>query len=166
MPIKRSGNQTVRPKSQITHPSSLHASISWIHGMYSKRLNFGVISLLLFCWCDGFLIRHSENGIDVGEIKLVAYVALLKWVEYKPSETHPNAYELVKHWDDKKWVPVAVQSLIRSFMPETRPQFKSVNDVLCAKNVVLFSAKSQYFGEIATIVDSQSLETNGRVCSE
>lgn len=101
----------------------------------------------------------------MGDINLIAYVALLKWVEYKPSETKPNAYELVKHWDDRKWEPVAIQTLIKSSMPQKGQQFKLVKDVL-RKSVVLFGNNSPYFGEIATIADTQNLDVNGRVHSK
>lgn len=111
------------------------------------------------------LQRYAECGINVGKIELVAYVALLKWIEYKPSETKPNAYELVKHWDDRKWEPAAIQTLIQSSMPGKEQHFKLVKDVL-RKTVILFGNKSTYFGEVATIADTQNLDVNGRVHSE
>lgn len=109
--------------------------------------------------------RYSEGCIDVGEIKIIAYVAQLKWIEYKPSETKPNAYELVKHFDDRKWYPVAIQTLIQSTMPEKGQQFKFVKDVL-RKSVILFGNKSTYYGEVAAIADTQNLDVNGRVKSK
>lgn len=108
---------------------------------------------------------YSECGIDVGEIKLVAFVALLKWIEYKPSETKPNAYELIKHWNDKKWEPIAIQTLIQSCMPDKREQFKMAKDVI-RKTVILFSHNTKYYGEVATVADAQNLEVNGRVNSK
>lgn len=112
-----------------------------------------------------FAKRYAECGIDVGDIKVVAYVALLKWTEYKPSETKPYAYELVKHWDDKKWEPIAIQALVQSCMPDKAEQFKLAKDVI-RKTVVLFGNNSKYYGEVATVADAQNLEVNGRVNSE
>lgn len=109
--------------------------------------------------------RYSECGIDVGPIEMIVYVSLLKWVEYKPSETKPYTYELVKHWDDKKWEPAAIQTLIQSCMPEKGEQFKVAKDVI-RKTVVLLSNNSKYYGEIATVADAQNLEKNGRVNSK
>lgn len=131
-----------------------HAQMSWISLLH--RIRF----LLLL------LHSYSECGIDVGEIKVIAYVSQLKWIEHKPSETIPLAYELVKQWDDKKWVPVAIQTLIECCMPEKGPKFKLVHDLLRGRSVVLAGSKSHYYGETATVADTQSLETNGRVHSE
>ena len=126
------------------------------------KMNFNRSIIVIFC-CNSFLKRYAACGIEVGELKLVAYVALLKWTEYKPSETMPNAYELVKHWDDKKWEPAAIQAIIQSCMPEKTQQFKLVKDVL-HKSVILFGNKSYYYGEVATI--AESLDENGRVKSK
>lgn len=50
-------------------------------------------------------------------------------------------------------------------MPEKEQQFKLVKDVL-RKTVILFGNNSTYFGEVATVADTQSLNVNGRVHSE
>lgn len=44
--------------------------------------------------------------------------------------------------------------------------FKSVEDELRVPNVFLFGGQSNYYGEIAQIVDAQSLNVNGRVNSK
>lgn len=127
--------------------------------------------ILIYTECIGFTTfrfdcsRYSECGIEVGAIEMIAYVAPLKWIEYKPSESQPHAYELVKHWDENKWEPVAIQALIRGFMPETRERFKLAKDVI-RKTVVLFSKNSKYYGEMATVADAQGIEVNGRVNSK
>lgn len=88
-------------------------------------------------------------------------------MEYKPSEAKPNAYELVQHWDDKKWIPVAVQTIVPVSMLEKDPQYKLAKDVLCGgRSVVLFSNHSYHFGEFASVADNRNLETNGRVNSK
>lgn len=130
----------------------------------SPHFRFHQSFLFLFTF-EYICLSYRECGIDVGEIKMLAYVAQLKWIEHKPSETMPNAYELVKHWEDNKWEPVALQTLIPSCMPVKGPQFKLVNDLLRGRSVVLFGNKSYYYGETATVVDIQNLETNGRVNS-
>lgn len=107
-----------------------------------------------------------ECGIDAGEIKVIAYVSQLKWIEHKPSEKIANAYELVKHWDDRKWEPVAIQMLMECCMPAKGPKFKLVKDLLRNRSVVLAGNQSYYYGETATVADTQSLETNGRVHSK
>lgn len=105
-------------------------------------------------------------GIEAGEIKMVAYVSPLKWVEYKASETDPHAYELFKHWDDDKWLVVAVQTLVKSFMPQNDPPVKLARHAFNVPNVFLFSKKSYHYGEMAAINDAGSLEINGRINSK
>lgn len=100
---------------------------------------------------------------------MVAYVVPLNCTEYAATETESNAYELVKHWKKDKWMPVAAQTLIKGFMANKEPKMKRVADVLSTPNVpnvFLMSKNSYYFGEVATINDAQSLETNGRIKSK
>lgn len=154
-------------KSWKIHRILMHVLNNSNHGTVHDNLilySYSHIFQSLFSW-ELIFHSYSECGIDVGEIKIIAYVAQLKWIEHKPSETMSNAYELVKHWDDKKWEPVAIQTLIQSCMPEKGPKFKLVNDLLRGRNVVLFGHKSHYYGEIATVADTQQLDTNGRVHS-
>lgn len=102
----------------------------------------------------------------MGEINVVAYVAPLKWIEYKVSEHQPIAYELLKHFDENNWQPVAIQTMVKSFMPEKNLQFQTVCDALNEDDVFLFSKNSYHFGEMGSIADSQQVATSGRVNSK
>lgn len=113
-----------------------------------------------------FTLRYAESGIHIGEIKVVAYVVPLKWTEYAVPQTETNAYKLVEHWEKNKWIPVAAQTLIKCFMADKMPKMKRVSDVLSTPNVFLLSNNSYYFGEVATINDTESLDTNGRIKSK
>lgn len=98
---------------------------------------------------------------------MVAFVASLKYVEYKIYECKPNTYELVKQWDDEQnWELVAVQTMVRAFSDNSMVKFKSVEEALRVKKVFLFGGKSQYYGEIAKIVDQSMLEIHGSISSE
>lgn len=115
------------------------------------------------------LWRYDEAGINVGEIKIVAFVAPLKWVGYKPSGNSKSyTYELAKCWNDEKWQPIAVQMLIKSVLAAELPALKFASDELRVPDVFLFggNGKTHHYGELAQIVDTQSLETNGRVNSK
>lgn len=96
---------------------------------------------------------------------MIAYVAALKYTEYRISDVEPYTYELTKIWDDEKWEPVAVQTLTKCFMKECMPQLKRARDVLNVRNVFLFNRSSYHYGEMATINDAESLEAYGRVNS-
>lgn len=98
---------------------------------------------------------------------MVAFVAPLKWVEYKPSDNSKSlTYEVAKCWNDDKWQPIAVQMLIKSVLAEEQPARKLASDELRVPDVFLCGGKTHYYGELAQIVDIQSLETNGRVNSK
>lgn len=77
-----------------------------------------------------------------------------------------NLYVLDKNWDDDLWKPVAAQTLIKSPMDEIMQWSKLFEDELHVPNVFLFGGQSNYYGEIAQIVDAQSLSVNGRVNSK
>lgn len=110
--------------------------------------------------------RYAVAGIDVGEIKVIAFVAPLKWIEYKPIDDKSNELKLVKYWDDEKWQPVAAQTMVKRFMSDEMPKIKQAKDVLRVPDVFLFGGRSHYYGEKATIADAQGFETHGRVNSE
>lgn len=115
---------------------------------------------------NGSCYRYTEAGIDVGEIKVIAFVAPLKWTEYKPIDDKSNELRLVKYWDDEKWQPIAVQTILKRFMSDEMPKVKLAKDVLRKPDVFLFGGRSHYYGEKATIADAQGLETHGRINSE
>lgn len=102
----------------------------------------------------------------MGEIKVIAFVAPLKWVEYKAIDDKSKELKLVEHWDSEKWQMVAVQTMVKRFMTDGIPPVKQAKDVLGVSNVFLFGGKSHYYGEKAIIAVDQGLETLGRVNSE
>lgn len=112
-----------------------------------------------------FLQSYSEHGIELGEIKIVAFVAPLKWKEYVVSEKKSCAFELSKYCDEDNWQLVAVQTMVKSFMPEKWPEFKSVSEVLNVADVFLSSENSYHYGEMASICEAGNLKVNGRVNS-
>lgn len=90
----------------------------------------------------------------------------MKWKEYKTTDDKSNELHLVECWDDDKWKPVAVQTLVKRLPSDEISQIKYAHDVLRVPNVFLFGNGSHYYGEKATVVDAQALETHGRVNSE
>lgn len=110
--------------------------------------------------------RYAEAGIDVGEIKVIAFVATLKWIEYEPIDDKSNELKLVKYWDNEKWQPVAVQTIVKRFMSDEMPKVILAKDVVRVPDVFLFGGRSHHYGEKATIADAQGLETHGRINSE
>lgn len=74
---------------------------------------------------------------------------------------------MVEYWNSEKWLPVAVQTMVKRFMSIETPKVKHVKDVLRASDVFLMGGqRSHYYGEKATIVDDQGLATHGRVNSK
>ncbi|XP_055313630.1 5'-3' exoribonuclease 1-like [Sitodiplosis mosellana] len=106
---------------------------------------------------------YAESGIDIGQIKCVAFVAPLKWMEYKSTDDKSNELQLVEYWDDENWKPVAVQTMVKRLSSNKMPKVKYAQDVLRVPDVFLFGGRSHYYGEKATIADAQGLETHGRV---
>lgn len=103
-------------------------------------------------------------GLDVGEIEVVAFVKPLKYVEYKPDA---NNFELVEHWDDAKWHPVAAQTMFKRLAVTTDhlPKTISAKDAI-ANNMVFLLSNSPNYGELAEVAAVHGLETHGRINSK
>lgn len=95
---------------------------------------------------------------------MVAYVLPLKWTEYKPIEGK-KWLEQSKCWNRDKWLPVAVQTLIKDYHSDPT-SIKSTREVLNKPTVFLVSPNAHYYGEIATINNSENVETTGRINGE
>lgn len=93
---------------------------------------------------------------------MVAFVAPLKWVEYI-ADDESNKFKLVECWNTEKWQPCAIQTISKRAMADSKS--KELLDAIQDKKVFLFGGKSHY-GEMATIISDQVLETNGRVNSK
>lgn len=88
----------------------------------------------------------------------------LKYVEYKSVGSH--TCELHEHWDDTKWLPVAVQTMskrLNTLNSDQLPKTISAANVISDKIIFSFRNNSPNYGLMADIVDANGLETNGRV---
>lgn len=147
------------------NPDDFSTCVESLNSMYVLNNIIFIYQIFKINLYIDLISRYSEAGIDVGEIKMVAFVAPLKWSQYQPVDDKPE-FELADRYDDEKWKPVAAQTLYLDHCTNRNLRHIPVKDAFRKPQVFIQGKQSQHYGSMATVADIQSLDVNGRIKSK